>query len=164
VKYIRHGDVMSLNNEEFEVLFAKPWKSSGSLVITIPKHVCNKLKISEGSKLEILLYKSLVVLKRAENIDYDRELVPKLFALIDKVFEDFRELRVIERKKMFEEAKDEDLKREAEIYDDLREICSKILPLQKVGRQEGLQFIGEFQTVEEIIDAMHNLYKKYYKD
>jgi len=155
---------MSSNNDEFEVLFAKPWKASGSLVITIPKHVCNKLRISEGSRLQILLYKSLVVLKHAENIEYDRELVPKLFALIDKVFEDFRELRIIQRKKIFGETKDEDLKREAEINSDLREICSKILPLQKVGRQEGLQFIGEFHTVEEVMDAMHNLFDKYYKD
>jgi antitoxin component of MazEF toxin-antitoxin module len=155
---------MSSNNEEFEVLFVKPWKGKNSLVITIPKHVCNKLKITEGSRLQILLYKSLVVLKHAESIEYDSELVPKLFALIDKVFEDFRELRTIQRKKIFGETNDEDLKREAEINSDLREICSKILPLQKVGRQEGLQFIGEFHTVEEVIDAMHNLFDKYYKD
>jgi bifunctional DNA-binding transcriptional regulator/antitoxin component of YhaV-PrlF toxin-antitoxin module len=155
---------MFSNSEEFEVLFVKPWKDSKSLVITIPKHVCDKLRITEGSRLQILLYKSLIVLKHAENIDYERELIPKLFALIDKVFEDFRELRVIQRKKIFGEARDEDLKREAEINRDLRELCSKILPLQKVGRQEGLQFIGEFHTVEEVIDAMRNLYEKYYKD
>jgi antitoxin component of MazEF toxin-antitoxin module len=156
---------MSSNNEEFEVLFAKPWKDSGSLVITIPKHVCSKLKITEGSRLQILLYKSLVVLKHAESINYDKEPIPKIFALVDAVFKLFKKLDEIHRKKIFGEVKDEDLEHEKKIYADLRETCSKIGPLlQEKTCPEGLRFVGKFQNVEEVIEAIRSLHDKYYKE
>lgn len=92
------------NVDEIEIIFARPRKENESLVLTIPKHVCDKLRISTGSRLDLIVYNSFVVLKQRESIESEREPTPKIFELLDRVFEAFRELRKLERQRYDEKA------------------------------------------------------------
>lgn len=151
-----------LEDEEsgISIIFARPRKESGSLVLTIPKYVCDKLKIKEGSRLHLILYRSFVVLKHREKIDYEREPAPKILELLDKVFELFRELRALERQNRYYDP------RVGEIHRTLKEITSKILEILKQEKwvPEAVHFIGELQNVDELLDALHTFYNEHYEE
>jgi len=148
------------------IFFIRPRKESGSLVITIPKHVCDKLRLGPSSRLQLILYDSFVVLKHVERIDYEKEPVLRIFDLLDRVFELFREQDELERKRYHEgslKLYDYD-SRMKEIHNTLNEIGSEILKLlrKKGWIPEALSFMSDFHSVDDILNGLHLLYEKYY--
>jgi antitoxin component of MazEF toxin-antitoxin module len=162
------GDVMPQDKEEgIDIIFTRPRMEGGSLVLTIPKQICDKLRITKGSRLNLILYNSFVILKHREKIEYDEEPVPQILELLDGLFELFKEKKELERKRYSEESLDLATydKRMTEIHKTIKETGSKIFVTLK-GKERGpeiLTFRAEFQDADEVLDTLSDLYEKHYK-
>jgi antitoxin component of MazEF toxin-antitoxin module len=156
-----------LANDEIETLFARPRpEGKTSLVITIPKHVIDKLKIRKGSRLDLLLYNSFVLLKKREPVDYQREPAPQIFELLDKVFEAFRELRLLERQRFYDNEIDRseyDTRIEG-IHSMLKKSSTEILKILQAQKEPltSLSFLGEYTNSDEILRILEMMYDTHY--
>jgi antitoxin component of MazEF toxin-antitoxin module len=162
------GDIMPKEEEDgIELIFSRPREEGGSLVITIPKHVCDKLRIKKGSTLHLILYSSFVVLRQKGNIDYDQKPMPEILKLLDKVFELFKEKRELETLRYFEKKIDHATfeTRMEEIFDTLKDTSTKIFTLLEKKRPSPqlLTFGGEFESPEEILETLQDIYQQYYE-
>ncbi len=158
------GDLMPQDDDgEIEIIPVKArLESKDSLVITIPKQICTNLKISEGSRLDLIVYNSFVVLRQKKRIDYLREPNQEILELMDRVFCLFEELRELERQGYTEKT----IPRMKEIDRILKEAGSKILAILKEekGSRSALSFTGEFRNTEEVLEVLRQMYVTNYKD
>lgn len=163
------GDVMPQDKDDgIDIIFTRPRMEGGSLVLTIPKQICDKLRITKGSRLNLILYNSFVILKHREEIEYDEKPVPQTLELLDRLFELFKEKKELERKRYSEQSLDLATydKRMTEIHKTLKETGSKIFATLK-GRERGpeiLTFGVEFQNADEVLDTLRDIYEEHYEE
>jgi antitoxin component of MazEF toxin-antitoxin module len=158
---------MSEEENEPDVICVKPREESGSLVLTIPKHVVDKLRLAKGSKLQIILYHSFFVLKHKKEAYGTEEPVPKTLELLDNVFELLEKERELRKRHFSEENLDvttynSEMK---DIYHALTETNSRLFSLVKEKkRTERIPFVTSTESEQQQLDVLRELFKEYYED
>jgi hypothetical protein len=154
----------NIENEEkgMDIIFTKPRQESSSMVLTIPKHIVDKLRIHRGTRLDLIFYNSFVILKQREGIDYEKKPTSMILDLLDKVFDLFRQEEELKRKRYDDKSLGliEYDSRMKEIHETLEETGFKISKLIKDGKwiPQSMAFTGEFRSVEEILSVLRLIY------
>lgn len=131
------------NIKPFDVLIRKPREGQRELLISIPKHVQDKLHLGKNTWLDMVVMKNFVLLKRFEKDEYRSTPLPEILSLLDEALEIYRE-------------------KEKSVDQRVMELCNKISKLSrgKMDKTGGLHFTKGTLTEEDVFVLLENILDK----
>jgi hypothetical protein len=153
--------------DEIDIIFKKPRKEGGSLVLTLPDYFCDRVKMTANSKLELIVYSSFFILRHRQGFDYNEEPMPKTLELLDMIFGIFEKERELKKRRYSEgsldlQTYDSEMR---EISKTLKETNSKLLELLKEKKTSSrIPFIPSVESPEKLQSILREIFKEHYGD